>query len=219
MRKLYLALAAAGALLLLALIALSTCSTPAPSPPAPVKVSNSRPLPTPAATAIASSSAAATASQAVRVTIRRPVEPHAPQTRAKNLRNGTETQAGSGGPHAQDFEEIVIEVTQTATAAASSEASASAQPVSDPYKFDHARLGLIALTAPGILAIDYQLTRIDVPPWLFGLPLELGLDVATNLEAGALGVTAGGKAFAGGYAWSRWDLGAQGLAAGVGLRF
>lgn len=235
MRKLYLALAAAGALLLAAL-GLARCHDP--GPPAPAT------SPTPVATAIAASSAQATASQAVKVTIRRPVVgPHAPQTLAENLHNEPETQSGSGGPHAQSkpaftadplskdlaqdlhsgYEEIVIEVSQTATAEASSEASASASV--DHFRGvtkmtpQHARLGVIAATMPGILAADYQLARIDVPPWLLGTPLELGLDAAANLEVGALGLTAGSKAFAGAWGWSRWNLSEQGLALGVGMRF
>jgi hypothetical protein len=61
--------------------------------------------------------------------------------------------------------------------------------------------------------------RVDVPPWLAGVPLKLGLDAVVNLEAGAVGATVGGKGFAGAWAWSRWNLSEQGVAAGVGLMF
>lgn len=204
-------------------VGIARCSRPS----TPVPLVTPHPDPSPAARAIATSSSAATASQTVRVTIRRPVSAdHAPQIRSKNRKWGPETQSGSDSPHAPtDFEEIIIEGMQTVSAAANSAATASVNRspasvnASPHFVNDHGRLGVVALTAPGILAADFQLARLDVPPWLVGIPLELGLDVAANIETAAAGVTIGGKGFAGGYAWYRWDLGAQGLAAGIGLRF
>ncbi len=220
-KRLYLALAAAGAALL-AFLGLTRCPAPDPvTPPAAIA------SPMPAPQAEATSSAAATATGTLKATIRRPIGPHAPQIKSENLHNGPEAQAGSDGPHARDFEEIVIEVSQTATAAASSEASAAAEAPSLEWvrreeprgRDDHARLGVMGATVPGAIAITYQLMAVELPPWLLGTPLELGLDAAVNLEAGALGVTAGQKAFAGAYYWSRWSLSDHGPAIAVGLRF
>lgn len=215
MKRLYLALAAAGAVLM-AGVGLARCSAPI-VPPAPPPVAS----PTPAA--IASSLTAATATGAARVTLRRPVAPQSmPTFTGDGLSKDPASDLHSG------YEEIVIEVTQTATAAASSEASSSAPAFSDQApafaqkRQEHACLGVVLLTAPGILALDYQLLRLDASPLsrpVLSVDLELGVDVAGNGQVGAVGVTAGGKAFAGGYAWSRWDLGAQGLAGGVGVRF
>lgn len=122
-------------------------------------------------------------------------------------------------------EEIVIEVSQAIAAAATSsaQASASVELVSIPYKLpDHGRLGVIAATMPGILAADLQLVRLDVSPvtrWLVDVPLEVGVDLVGNLESGGLGVSVGSKAFGIAGAWSRWNLGDQGVALGAGLRF
>lgn len=219
MRRLYLALAAAGAFLLLPLgLALSTCSTPPP-----VKVTDSLPLnPSPAAQSTAH--ATATASQAVKVTItRKPTAQDALQATKHGGPGGLSLDDRQGGSTAPtEAETITIEVSQAVGVAAGASASVSAPTFGNLPKVDHARLGLVALTAPGILALDYQLLRLDASPLsrpVFGVDLELGLDVAANAQVGALGVTAGGKAFAGAWAWSKWDLGAQGLAAGFGLRF
>ncbi len=107
---------------------------------------------------------------------------------------------------------------QTVGAGAASHASIPHSNASSQHNA-HGRIGVLAGTLPGVLALDYQAARVDVPPWLLGMPLELGVDVAVNLEAGAIGVTAGGKGFAGLYGYSRWDLSDQGVALGAGLRF
>lgn len=222
MRRLYLALAAAGAFLLLPLgLALSTCSAPPP-----VKVTNPLPLnPSPAAQSTAQ--ATATASQTVRVTItRKPASQDAPQATKQGGPRGLSLNGTDGGSTAPtDGESITIEVSQAVGVAAG--ASASVIPSNSMelgnrlqnVDGSHARLGVIAATMPGVLALDYQLARIDVPTWLLGVPLELGLDVAGNLETGAVGATVGGKGFAGVWAWSRWNLAAQGVSIGLGLRF
>ena len=217
---------AALALVLGAIVALlfagslmARCSAPSPVPLT---------TPRPESRAEAVTQATATASQVVKVTItRKPTAQDAPQA-TKQVRPGglslIGTDGGSTAP--TDGESITIEVSQAVGVAAGASASVKpdlmVQPVSNPYKFDHARLGVIAATMPGILAADYQLLRLDASPLsrpVLGVDLELGLDAAVNLEAGAVGVTAGKKAFTGAYYWSRWNLSEQGLAAGVGLRF
>ena len=226
MKKIYLTLAVAGTLLL-AVLGLARCNDSAP--PAPLPVAS----PMPAATAIASSSTAATLTNDLEIVIpprrvaqnpytavqTRPAEPKTQQPRGMVVGDFPK-----GSYSVEQEEPIIIRIKQTATAAASSEASASVDHLGCVTEVvpDHARLGVISATMPGILAADYQLLRLDASPLsrpALGLDLELGLDVAANVQVGALGVTAGGKAFAGAWAWSRWDLGAQGLAAGVGLRF
>jgi hypothetical protein len=211
-------LAALVCFVILAGVGLAKCSVP---PPAPIAIP--RPDPTPAAKAIASSSAAATMTNDLEIII-----PRSPTPKAIALKQPNEAdQRVITTPETDHPEEpIVIRIRQSATATASSEASSSAtapgQPLRIPEEFGHARLGVALLTAPGILMADYQLVRLDASPLsrpVIGVDLELGLDVAGNAQVGAVGVTAGGKAFAGAWAWSRWDLGAQGIAAGIGLRF
>lgn len=214
MKKLYLALAAAGALLL-AVLGFARCNDP--GPPAPLPVAS----PVPAATAIASSSTAATASQAVKVTLRRPVAgPHAPQIKSENRNGEPETLSGSGGSHAHDFEEIVIEVSQTATAAASSEASAVTVEGNRLQNVDtsHARLGAFIGTVPGAIALTYQVADVEIPPWVVGTPIELGLEVEGNLAQVGAGVSVGGKGFATAGGWLGFH-GGSGWYLGIGLRF
>lgn len=200
--------------------------------PEPVEMIAS-PMPAASSTAIARSSAAVTASQSVRVTIRRvdqnpytaeQTRPLRPQT--KQPRDGKVDQFSSSPHKPAQAEEITIEVSQAITAAATSSAQASAsignQAPPASFQSDHGRLGIIAATMPGLLAADLQLYRLDVSPvtrWLVDVPMEVGLDVAGNLEAGAVGVSAGGKAFVLAGGWSRWNLSGQGLALGLGLRF
>lgn len=196
-----------------------------------------RPTPMPAAssTAIATSSAQTTASQSVRVTVRRsPKGQSATLNRSNHAKEGRSLSPLSATPDDSDLEddwEFVFEATQAITTGATASAAASSsivdvappQPVDTSHDTpDHGRLGVIAATMPGIIAADLQLIALDVSPatrWLVDVDMELGLDVAGNLEAGAVGVTAGGKAFVGVYGWSRWNLGAQGIGVGVGLRF
>lgn len=185
------------------------------------------PRPTPSATpaarsaANAGSSAATTATQGLRISGRR--IPAAQVTSPKSA--GHPEEQGSGASQVTtpdgDVWEWVIEASQSITmaATASAQASASVAAPEASVVLDHGRLGVIAATMPGILAADLELARVDVPPWLVGVPLELGLDVAGNLEAGTLGVSVGSKAFALVGYWSRWNLSAQGVTVGAGLRF
>lgn len=219
MNRAYLALAVAGAILMAGLI-LARCPSPSPTP---------RPDPTPTAQAIASSSTAATASQAVKVTIRRPSNSDQ-MTKPSNMAASGDPILQKGGEQSnKGYEEIVIEVSQTATTVASSEASASASvPVVQERRESaggagatHARLGLVALTAPGILALDYQLLRLDASPLsrpVLGVDLELGLDVAGNAQMAGAGVSVGGKGFATAGGWVGFQGGA-GWYLGAGVRF
>lgn len=178
--------------------------------------------------AISSSSAAVVATQSMRVTIRRGgLFPHSSaqtsplETETKQLRGGKVDQFSQSPNSAAQDEEIVIEMSQAIASSARSNAAAS---VSVPvvYKLpttDHGRVGVILSTMPGVVALDVEILRADLPPWLAGVPMEVGLDLAGNLEAGAVGVSAGGKAFAIAGAWIQWDGRAQGVLAGVGMRF
>lgn len=191
---------------------MARCSAPSPAPLV---------TPRPESRAESVTQATATASQVVKVTITRKPASQEPAQATKHggpgglSLNGTDS--GSTAP--TDGESITIEVSQAVGVAAGASASAFVGNDGGNVRNEHARLGVIAAIMPGILAADYQLARIDVPPWLLGVPLELGLGAAVNLEAGALGVTAGGKAFAGAYYWTRWNLSDHGPALAVGLRF
>jgi len=117
---------------------------------------------------------------------------------------------------------VVIEVSTTTTAQATTSAQAessaretqpeSAQP-------DHGRLGVLIGTMPGVFAASFQLGSVVIPPSVVGMPIEVGADIELNHEHAGVALTAGGKGFVAGVAWSRWDLRAQGLGIGVGLRF
>jgi len=189
----------------------------------------------------ATASAQVVATQSVRVTIRRTISQlrdSGPVADPVSHKLQGATLKPSSHRHVADFyppqgatppddqgEEITIEVSQSLTAAATSSAQASASVAASCLQSvdnSHGRLGVIAATMPGILAADVELYRADLSPLtrhLAGVDMEVGVDVAGNLEAGAVGVTVGGKAFAGVYGWSRWNLSAQGVAVGAGLRF
>lgn len=211
---------AAVALVLGAIVALifagslmARCSMPAESPPNDAMEQPNGTQSTAQTTA--------TASQVVKVTItRKPTSQDAPQATKQDRPGGLSlngTDSGSTAP--TDGESIVIEVSQAVGVTAGASASAFVGNDGGNVRNEHARLGVIAATMPGVFAMDYQAASLTLPPWLLGTHLELGLDAAVNLEAGALGVTAGGKAFAGAYYWSRWNLSDHGPALAVGLRF
>lgn len=192
------------------------------------------PMPVPAAQAIASSSAAVVGTQSMRVTIRRTVGRNgAPtasqQAAAQDALEGplpaiqVSQDPGKQAVSDNQDEEIIIELSQAVTSGASSSAAASASV--DQFRQvaemipNHGRLSVLLGTMPGLVALDVELLRVDVPPWLLGVPLEMGLDLAGNLETGALGVSVGGKAYAMAGAWSTWRGDQQGLLLGVGMRF
>jgi hypothetical protein len=200
-------LAALACFVILAGVGLAKCSAPSPVPLA---------SPAPAAQAAATASTAATASQAVRVTIRRPThEPHAPYFRPIYPHERGDDNVSSPEPHAQ--EEIVIEVSQAIAAGASSQASASVPVIKASLTPDHARLGVIVASVPGAIAITYQVADVEIPSWVLGTPLELGLDVEGNLSQVGGGISVGGKAFieAGGFV--SWE--GPGWYVGLGMRF
>lgn len=189
------------------------------------------PMPVPKAQAIASSSAAVVATLGAKITIR-PVPSNGRQkpgsanqaNRAEPLTPKRQNIDENQGLLFDDpSEEITIELSQTVTSAASSSAAASASV--DQFRQvaemipDHGRLGVILGTMPGLVALDVELVRVEIPPWLVGVPLEIGLDVAANLEAGAVGVSVGEKAYAMAGAWSTWRGDQRGLLLGAGMRF
>lgn len=203
--------------------------------PAPVQMIPNH-SPAVSSTAIATSSAAATMTGMNKTSVRIPARLLAGYNRANNTPDASSRSIRPSAPAGVfsspdgQGDEIVIEVSQAISAAATSsaQASASVSPktseigLASGSRDENGRLAVIAATMPGVLAADLQLLSLDASPVtqpLVGVDLELGLDVAGNLEAGAVGATAGGKAFVGAYYWSRWNLSAQGLAAGIGLRF
>lgn len=147
----------------------------------------------------ATSSAAVTGSQAVRMMVRRSGE-------------------RSLSPLSTTPEEITIELSQAFIA----QASAGAVVFHDRSSVrdnDQACLGFSLTTLPGALALDYQLARVNMPQGLLGMPIEVGADVVGNLEAGGLGISAGGKSYALFGAWSSWNALERGVMVGAGLRF
>lgn len=206
--------------MVLAGVGMARCTRPEP----PV------PLVTPRPEVQASATSTAMASQSVRITIRRP------QTKAPSGSQQATSQEPAGAtfrgglvrldpPESADDEVITVEIAQTVTAAASS--AASVEILEDPetrltnprgFQGDHGRLGAILITAPGVLALDYQLARVDVPPWVAGMPLELGLDVAANTAMLGGGVSVGGKGFATSGLWVGFQ-GGMGWYLGLGARF
>jgi hypothetical protein len=140
---------------------------------------------------------------------------------------GDQVDENSPGPYsAVQDEPIIIRIRQTATAAASSGASSSAAvPMADTQgggrhleaSPTHARLGAMVATVPGALALTYQLEHVEVPPWVVGIPLEVGLDVQGNLSQVGAGVSVGSKAFATGGGYVGWT--GPGWYVGAGLRF
>lgn len=117
----------------------------------------------------------------------------------------------------QEYGQIVIELEQTAGAVAIASSSVDHSGGVTEKVQGHARLGVIAGSFPGVLALDFQVASLEVPPWVVGVPLELGLDVEGNPQQIGAGLSVGGKAFAagGGYLSTTgpgWFL-------GLGLRF
>ncbi|MNY37411.1 hypothetical protein D3C86_1719730 [compost metagenome] len=72
-------------------------------------------------------------------------------------------------------------------------------------------------TVPGAIALTYQVTDVEIPPWVLGTPLELGLEVEGNLNQLGAGVSVGGKAFASAGGYLGWD--GPGWYVGLGMRF
>lgn len=211
--RLYLALAVAGALLM-AVLGLARCKPPDPTVPrAPLPAAS----PAPAAQAIANSSTATTLSNDLEII----VPPRRQLPNREGLKTAQHPEEPGGPPRvsAPEEEPIVIRIRQTATAAASSEASASVHHLGSVTDMvhQHARLGAMVGTMPGAIALTYQLADVEIPPWVLGTPLELGLDVEGNLSQIGAGVSVGGKAFAAGGGYLGWN--GPGLYLGLGMRF
>ncbi|MNT50442.1 hypothetical protein D3C72_1873620 [compost metagenome] len=82
---------------------------------------------------------------------------------------------------------------------------------------DHARLGVFVGTVPGAIALTYQVTDVEIPPWVLGTPLELGLEVEGNAQQLGAGVSLGAKAFATAGGYVGWA--GPGWYVGLGTRF
>lgn len=178
------------------------------------------------AQAIASSSAAVVASQAEQATVTiDEVDDPSPDLAASPSSSGmSPARSPQSAPNHRRIT-ITLIATQAIVVEASSSAAASASIPPDQFRDvtimvpNHGRLGMIAGTMPGVVALDVELLMVDLPPWLMGAPLEVGLDIAGNLDAGAVGVSLGGKTYAIAGGWSQWDGRSRGVLLGIGLRF
>ena len=197
----------------------------------PTLVGSSAPVnPTPPP-AVALAQAAAATSTRVHIVIRRwPMSwPAAPS--GNGVPDRVATASGSVSPQAPpsviatDSPPIEIDVTTTSTASSTAAATASAPSLASAFPPgqtpvpSHGRIGVLAATVPGILAIDVEALQLRTPRWLVGQPVEVGLDAEANLAEVGAGVGVGSKAFveAGG------DVGYRsrqyGIYIGGGLRF
>ena len=216
-KRIYLALAAAGAILM-AVLGFVRCQPPAPTFPRAALPAAS---PTPAAQAIASSSTAATLTNDLEIIV--PSRRHAPSPDGLKPSRHPEEAGGLPRVSAPDEEPIIIRIRQTATAAASSEASASAGLLAPAQERpasaggEHARLGAFVGTVPGAIALTYQLADVEIPLWVLGTPIELGLEVEGNASQVGAGISVGSKAFATGGGYLGWA--GPGWYVGLGMRF
>lgn len=112
------------------------------------------------------------------------------------------------------------QIAASASATSSAAASASVPNLLHPVDSspDHSRLGVL-LAYPVGLALDVEVLQLQVPAWLVGAPLEVGLDVTGNASQVGAGLSVGGKWFAVGGAWTAWTLGDRGLFLAIGARF
>ncbi|MBU6428052.1 MAG: hypothetical protein KGR26_03500 [Cyanobacteria bacterium REEB65] len=124
-----------------------------------------------------------------------------------------------------DSSPIEIDVTTSSTARSTAATTASApsqvaaaMPTQLPVP-NHGRIGVLAATVPGVLAVDVEAFQLRTPWWLVGQPIEVGLDAEANLAEVGGGISLGSKAFleAGGYTTYHGDQ--LGLYLGGGLRF
>lgn len=205
MRKVQLILAALAVLVGALAFLLTRCSHPAP------RVSSAPAMPASHSQANASGSAAVTASQVTQATVIIDDLPEPPAS------------GSARPPEMRRRVTVTLVATQAIAVAASSSAAASASVdhFAEVGKMmpDHGRVGVILATMPGAVALDVELLRAELPPWLLGAPMEVGLDVAGNLEAGAVGLSCGSKAFILAGAWSRYNLSDRGWYVGAGMRF
>ena len=136
------------------------------------------------------------------------------------------TSSGSGATSAStpDSPPIEIDVTTTSVASASASATASlpsqVAAIRSPLAVqDHGRIGLLAATVPGVLAVDFEALQLRTPWWLVGQPIEVGLDAEANLAEAGAGISVGSKAFLAAGGFLGYSLRERGLYLGAGLRF
>jgi hypothetical protein len=193
-----------------------------PVPPAAIA------SPAPAVTSSSSASTQATNKTRITVPITlldRQTQPRTAETRISgpSQRPTAQEPAGStntGAPVRLDppeYGQIVIELEQTAGASAIATSSVDHSGGVTEKVSGHARLGVIAGTVPGVLALDFQVARLEVPPWVVGVPLEIGMDVEGNPQQIGAGLSVGGKAFAAGGGYMSTT--GPGWFLGLGLRF
>ena len=234
------AIAAGAAILVILLLALHfACHQRQPGSPRgpiaalPLLASTSAPLgPTPPPPAAVAQASAATSTH-VHIVIR-----HWPrQWAAPGTGGGRQLQAGgrpapvgtdSGSTAAAigaDSPPIEIDVTTSSTASTSAAATASTPVLATSTQIaqaaapGHGRLGVLAATVPGILAIDLEALQLQTPWWLVGQPIEVGLDAEANLVEAGVGVIVGSKAFVETGGYLGYDGHQRGIYVGGGLRF
>ena len=140
------------------------------------------------------------------------------------------TASGSVSPQAPpsviatDSPPIEIDVTTTSTASSTAAATASAPSlaaavtVAQHPMLRHGRIGVLAATVPGVLAIDVEALQFRTPWWLVGQPLEVGLDAEANLAEAGAGISVGSNVYVEAGGFTTYRGGQRGLYLGGGLR-
>lgn len=170
-----------------------------------------------ATSSTATASVSTKAEQLVRVTVRKPVRPS-----GKSLQERPATGSINSGEVYGSEEEliIVVESTQSTSAQAAATSQASATMSAQLTEVNvYARAGVVLISAPGVIALDYQFYTFTVPEWLLGVKLDVGTDVEANLQQAGVGLSVGNKAFATGGVYAQYDLRGYGYYVGAGLRF
>lgn len=174
------------------------------------------------AAATASAAAVAQASQSVRITVRKR-RGAGKDTRSVVGPERVSTPLSSSVDELEDGEDAVtIEVFQTIAAQATTSAQAESSArvgTSEVAQRDHGRLGVLIGTVPGLVAASYTLADVEIPPWVANINVRVGVDAEANLDHVGVALTAGGKGYVAGVAWTRWSLREQGLGLAIGLRF
>ena len=230
---------AAGVLIILLLVLRLACHQRLPgSPRRPIAVlplvagTPAPMLPTPAPTVAVAQAAAATLTH-VHIVIR-----HWPRKRAAPGAGGRKpVQAGEGpalggtdsgstvAAIGTDSPPIEIDVTTSSTASSTAAATASAPslPATIPPVRrgvpTHGRIGVLATTVPGILAVDFEALQLRTPWWLVGQPIEVGLDAEANFAEAGAGISVGSKAFVEAGGCLGYYGRQRGIYVGGGLRF
>lgn len=204
----------------------------APAPGVPAVAPPGSPTPPPVA---AVAQATATTTTHFHIVLRRwptsgpaaPLRGEVPARRGKLAE--TATAYGSDAPlaapsaGATDSPPIEIDVTTTTAASTSAAATAPAPAtgtfLARPQLPTHGRIGVLAATVPGVLAVDVEALQVRTPWWLIGQPVEVGLDAEASLAEAGAGIALGSKVFAEAGGFVTYKGIQPGICVGAGLRF